>query len=198
MYINRAIFLDRDGTLIPDVPYNADPDLICLSSSMIKGLKSLTNAGFKLLLVSNQSGIALGRFSLLQLQMMERRLALLLQAQGITIDGYYYGPHHPDALLAEYRKQCSCRKPSPGLLINAAKKHRINLSESWMIGDILDDVEAGNAAGCKTILIDNGNETEWLSGPNRSPDYLAPNINTAAEQILQDSVTNAKLLTNLQ
>jgi D-glycero-D-manno-heptose 1,7-bisphosphate phosphatase len=197
--MNSAIFIDKDGTLIKDVPYNADPNLVSLETNMVKGLKMLAKVGFKLFLVSNQSGIALGYFDYPQLLEMESRLDALLMEQGVKLDGYYYCPHHPNGIIAEYSISCTCRKPLPGLLQAAAAAHQIDLSTSWMIGDILDDVEAGNIAGCKTVLINNGNETKWLKGENRRPTFIAPNINIAATFMLEHAVsTCSPPLTQLQ
>jgi D-glycero-D-manno-heptose 1,7-bisphosphate phosphatase len=186
--MNPAVFLDKDGTLIKDIPFNADPNLISLQDNMIIGLRSLKEVGFKLYLVSNQSGLALGHFNYQQLLTMQKKLELLLMENGVALDGYYYCPHHPNGVIAKYNKVCSCRKPQPGLLNMAATAQAIDLSKSWMIGDILDDVQAGNMAGCQTVLIDNGNETEWLMGELRTPTFTAPDINTAAKFILGQTV----------
>jgi histidinol-phosphate phosphatase family protein len=172
----KAIFLDKDGTLIPDIPYNVNPDLVTLSNHTIKGLKMLSDLGFQLIVISNQSGVAKGYFSLNELLHVESKLQQLLSPHTVEIKAFYYCPHNPE-------NNCDCRKPQPGMLLKAANDLEINLSESWMIGDILNDVEAGNKAGCKSILIDNGNETEWLMNPNRHPSFLAKNINHAAEII---------------
>jgi histidinol-phosphate phosphatase family protein len=93
-----------------------------------------------------------------------------------ALDAFYYCPHLPEA-------GCDCRKPAPGMLERAAREHGVELAQSWMIGDILDDVEAGRRAGCRTILVDNGNETEWRAGESRSPHYVARDLPQAAEII---------------
>ena len=87
----------------------------------------------------------------------------------------YYCPHYPDGKIQKYKIECDCRKPKPGLILQAAREHDIDLSNSWMIGDILNDVEAGNRAGCKTILLDNGNETEWIWNEIRTPAFIVNN-----------------------
>ncbi|WP_423149213.1 D-glycero-alpha-D-manno-heptose-1,7-bisphosphate 7-phosphatase [Rubrolithibacter danxiaensis] len=183
--MNKAVFLDKDGTLIPDIPYNIDPDLIKLSDDCTAGLNELQQEGFLLLVVSNQSGIARGYFKEEALGGVRRKLEGLLNKENIRLDDFFYCPHHPDGKVAEYNVECSCRKPLPGMLQQAAQKYQIDLSQSWMIGDILNDVEAGNRAGCKTVLIDNGNETEWLINELRKPDYIVKSINEAAIQILK-------------
>src|SRR5690349_10719996 len=140
----QAVFLDKDGTLIEDVPFNVDPDLIRLSPHAGAALRLLQQAGHGLFVVSNQSGVARGLFAEEALLAVERRLRALLLDEGVRLDGFYYCPHHPDGSVRRYATRCMCRKPMPGMLRNAAREHGIALEESWMIGDILDDVEAGN------------------------------------------------------
>lgn len=158
----KVVFLDKDGTLINDVPYNVDPDLIILQERAVKGLQKLQDAGYKFIVVSNQSGVARGYFEEQALVNVREKLAQLLAANQIALEGFYYCPHHPEAKNKAYAVACQCRKPMPGMLLRAAQEHQIDLRASWMIGDILNDIEAGNRAGCHTILIDNGGETEWI------------------------------------
>ena len=183
----RAVFLDKDGTLVEDVPYNVDPDRILLTPRAGAGLGMLHRAGFRLVVITNQSGVARGMFSEEALGPVERKVRRLLAREGAPLAGFYYCPHHPDGSNRRFRIACSCRKPHPGLLHRAAEDLRIDLAASWMIGDILDDVEAGRAAGCGTILLDNGNETEWHLSPQRMPDVLAVDLQHAASMILRGS-----------
>ena len=180
-----AVFLDKDGTLVKDVPYNVDPAKMVLEEGATSGLRRLAQAGFRLVVVSNQAGVARGLFQERELQGVYAHLnEMLAQEAGIRLDGFYYCPHHPAGTVREYAVECGCRKPKPGLLLNAARDQGIDLSQAWMVGDILNDVEAGKRAGCRTILIDNGNETEWQRGPFRSPDFTAANLDGAADIIL--------------
>lgn len=188
--MNKAIFIDKDGTLIPDIPYNADPEKITLENNGVEGLKQLQDSGYLLIIISNQAGVAKGFFEENRLLVVENRIRNLLSGQGIHLDGFYYCPHHPEGKLEKYRLNCSCRKPAPGMLLKAANELNINLSQSWMIGDILNDMEAGYKAGCKTILIDNGNETEWLLNTARQPNFKAKTINQAAGYIIAGAVTS--------
>ena len=103
----------------------------------------------------------------------------------MQLDAFYYCPHLVEGTIKEYAIDCNCRKPKPGLIFKAAKDFDINLNNSWMIGDILNDVEAGNAAGCKTILITNGNETEWILNAQRMPDYEAKDLKHATQIVLK-------------
>jgi D-glycero-D-manno-heptose 1,7-bisphosphate phosphatase len=178
--MNAAIFLDKDGTLIEDVPYNVDPRKMVLAPHAVAGLRLFRRLGYRLLAVSNQPGLALGRFDEAGLAQAWRQLDHLLQEQGARLDGHYCCPHHPDGAISAYARACHCRKPQPGMLRRAAFEHGLDLAACWMVGDILDDVEAGRRAGCKTILIDNGNETEWKRSPLRNPDLVAPDLHAAA------------------
>ena len=182
----KAIFLDKDGTLIDDLPYNVDPLRMSLCSGAGAALRLLARLDYRFFIVSNQDGIARGRFAEAAMQGVERRLADLLFREQLAIDGFYYCPHHPDGTVPHFALDCTCRKPMPGMLLQAAHEHDIDLPASWMIGDILHDVEAGNRAGCRTLLIDNGNETEWRLGPRRIPTRIAPDLYTAAVLIVSE------------
>src|SRR5690606_17787223 len=133
-----------------------------------EAIAELTNRGWLIVVVSNQPGIALGKFDAAALAAVESRIQQLLAPYGASIDAFYYCPHAPDGP----GPACGCRKPQPGMLHSAARDLGIDLERSWLVGDILDDVEAGNRAGCRTILFSNGNETEWRMGPRRRPACL--------------------------
>lgn len=184
----KAVFLDKDGTLIVDVPYNINPALMVLSDHCLTGLARLQNEGYLLVVVSNQAGVARGYFAEPALKAVEQRLKEMLAAAGIHLSGFYYCPHHPDGTVKSLAIQCDCRKPAPGMLLKAAADLHIDLKASWMMGDILNDVEAGNRAGCKSILIDNGNETEWELNEFREPSIKVGNIDEAADHILKADV----------
>jgi D,D-heptose 1,7-bisphosphate phosphatase len=179
----RAIFLDKDGTLIEDVPYNVNPDLIELSWLAGPALQLFQQMGYGLFVVSNQAGIARGFFTEASMGPVQKRLNELLAQYGVALSGFYYCPHSSEGVINRYAVSCTCRKPLPGMLQRAAAEHGIDLAASWMIGDILHDVEAGRRAGCNTVLIDNGNETEWETGPLRTPHMTAPNLYAAARMI---------------
>ncbi len=175
----RAVFLDKDGTLIEDVPYNIDPSRIRLLPGVIDGLRRLHRAGYLLIVVTNQSGVARGRFPEHALGAVVQRLRELLAPAGIPLADFYYCPHHPDGVVIDYAVECACRKPQPGLIARAVQEHDIDPARSWLIGDILNDVEAGNLAGCRTILLDNGGETEWFLTHRRLPDHVAADMREA-------------------
>jgi D-glycero-D-manno-heptose 1,7-bisphosphate phosphatase len=176
----KAIFLDKDGTLVDDLPYNVEPRRITLCSGAGPALRLLSRLDYRLFVVSNQDGIARGHFPENAMHGVRDRLTDLLFRESLALDGFYYCPHHPDGTVNSYAVDCDCRKPMPGMLLKAADEHGIDLASSWMVGDILHDVEAGNRAGCRTLLIDNGNETEWRLGPRRIPTRMAPDLYAAA------------------
>lgn len=179
----KAVFLDKDGTIIPDVPYNVNPDLITLAEGVIEGLQLLQKQGYTFVVISNQAGVARGYFDYKALEHVKQKIDLLLSASDLQIEAYYFCPHHPQGIVEKYAVACDCRKPRPGMILQAIEDLDIDPAQSWMIGDILNDVEAGNRAGCKTIIIKNGNETEWLEGSFRKPTYTAANFLDAADFI---------------
>lgn len=173
---DRAVFIDKDGTLIPDVPYNVDPRLVFLTKGAGPALRQMKKAGYQLVVISNQSGIARGLFEEKDLLPVNRQIQHLLAPYDVQIDAFYYCPHGP-------RDECNCRKPKPGMILQAAGERAIDTRNSWMIGDILNDVEAGNRAGCRTIHLNNGNETEWIKGNYREPAHSVRDLTEAADII---------------
>jgi histidinol-phosphate phosphatase family protein len=184
--LQPAVFLDKDGTLLDDVPYNIDPALMRLAPGAREALALLGASPFALFVISNQPGVAFGMFARSALKDVEEQLHRLFAECGATLSGAYWCPHHPDGTVPPYNVGCDCRKPGSGLLLRAARAHGIDLARSWFIGDILDDVEAGNRAGCRTVLLDNGHETEWIEGPLRVPFARAADLHSAAQLVLRD------------
>ena len=178
-----AVFLDKDGTLIDDLSYNADPARITLCRGAGEALQELAKLGYALVVVSNQQGIARGWLSDRDLCRIRERIAVLLAAYDVRLDGFYWCPHWPWSCMGRLAFACDCRKPAPGMLLRAASEHGLSTKASWMVGDILDDIEAGRRAGCRTVLIDNGNETEWRCSPLRRPHRLATDLPGAARMI---------------
>ncbi|HEU0115241.1 MAG TPA: HAD family hydrolase [Thermomicrobiales bacterium] len=166
-----AIFLDRDGTLVEPRHYPRRAEQLTLYDGIAEPLRRLRESGFALVVVTNQSGIARDLFSEADLQAMHDDLRGRLHGLGVAVDAIHYCPHHPDGVVAEFAYRCGCRKPMPGMLLRAAADLDLDLARSWMIGDILDDIEAGHRAGCHSILVDLGTEPLPAS-PLRAPDFV--------------------------
>jgi len=180
--LRQAVFIDKDGTLVEKVPYNIDPAKLRFTPDAVEGLKLLARHGYLLIIITNQSGLARGLFSRSAFAQLQTALTTMLKEQGLTITDFYVCPHSPpDSKLGT---GCLCRKPAPGMLHQAAMKHRIDLENSWVIGDTLDDIEAGSRAGCRGVLLDVGNETEWLMSPLREPQTRVATLLEAAHAIL--------------
>ncbi|MCM8748091.1 HAD family hydrolase [Thermomicrobiaceae bacterium CFH 74404] len=168
---SRAIFLDRDGTLVWPRAYPSTPEELTLYEGIGPELHALQQQGFRLVVVTNQSGVAHGYFTVQALAQMHHHLARELSKFDVHLDGIYFCPHHPQGTVPEFRCQCACRKPEPGMLLAAAADLGLDLSRSWMVGDILDDIEAGKRAGCRTVLVDLSSEPAPGS-PVRLPDFV--------------------------
>ena len=151
-----AVFLDRDGTLIEERGYLDRLDLIELFAGTPDALKRLRSAGYALVLVTNQAGVARGFFDEAFVQQAHDHLAALLAGEGVALDGYYYCPHHPEGSVAVYRRQCRCRKPGPGMVEQAAADLGLDVTRSFVVGDKWLDVELAANAGARGILVRTG------------------------------------------
>jgi histidinol-phosphate phosphatase family protein len=178
-----AIFLDVEGLLLPGRPV-PDPAAVSIAPGAARGLRRLAATGLPIVAVSNQPGVAMGRFGEDVLSALGQRAFEVLAQIGVTLTGFWYCPHHPEAYVRSYAAECACRMPRPGLLAAASRHHDLDLSRSWLIGDLLDHVEAGGRAGCHTILLEECRETAWRSGPFRVPHSLVPDLWEAASVIL--------------
>ncbi|MGA1980180.1 MAG: HAD family hydrolase [Sedimentisphaerales bacterium] len=180
---NKAIFLDRDDTLIEDPGYISHPDQVKLLDGVDKALIELKAMGYKLIVVSNQSGVARGIVSEEAIGEIHNRLKQLLAEKGAPLDRIYYCPYHPDGVIEKYRKESDWRKPNPGMLLAAADEMDIDLSQSWMIGNSSRDIKAGLQAGCKTILTNDASHYKQHKPGEPNPDYRAVNIKEAVNII---------------
>ena len=178
-----TVFLDKDGTLIEDLPYNVDPRRIRFAPGSREGVRLLAEAGFRLVIITNQSGVARGYFSEADLAAVAQHLRNELAAVGASLDGFYFCPHLPDGLNT-YAIACDCRKPEPGLIRRACTELGIDATASWFVGDTWMDVLAGRAAGCRTIMI--GPEYRDAAGypAERQPDHAVPDLHAAARIVI--------------
>jgi D,D-heptose 1,7-bisphosphate phosphatase len=150
-----AVFLDRDDTLVVDPGFIDHPEKVELMPGAVEAVNRLHTAGYRVVVVSNQSGVARGLFDEQRLEAIHDRLRSLLADGGAALDGIYYCPYleGPEAKVEAYRRRSTLRKPEPGMLFEAASEQRLDLGRSWMIGDAARDIEAGRRAGCRTILV---------------------------------------------
>lgn len=160
-----AVFLDRDGTLIEEADYLASPNQVRLLPGAAAAVRRVREVGVPVVVVTNQSGVARGYFPEERIADVHARLAELLAAEGAGVDAFYHCPHHPTEGVGAYRVACDCRKPRPGMLLAAARDLGLDLAASWMIGDKLDDLRAGAAAGCRTVLVRTGYGATAAAGP---------------------------------
>jgi len=150
------VFLDRDGVLIEDTGYPDDPDTIALLPGVGEGLRTLQSAGWRLVVVSNQSGVARGMFTVERLHAIHLRLRELLAQEGVVLDALYFCPHHPQGIAEPFVADCDHRKPQPGMLRSAAAELGLDLTACWLIGDRESDVQAAHRAGCRAVLLGAG------------------------------------------
>ncbi|PID58986.1 MAG: hypothetical protein CR986_07215 [Ignavibacteriae bacterium] len=184
----KAVFLDRDGTINEDSGYIGNPNLIKLLPGVAEGIKILKDElNFLIVVISNQSGVARGYFTVKDVLEVNKRLNEILISEDTKIDHFYFCPHHPDFNSEE---ECNCRKPSPKMVLDAAKKLNINLDNSYFVGDKFSDILCGKNAGVKTILLKNSiNEKKinQLKNSQNSPNFISSNFLDAVIFIKKNS-----------
>lgn len=197
MSVARAVFVDRDGTLNELVadPQTNQPESplrredVALIPGVAAALRALASDGWLLVGVSNQPAAAKGAVSWRQLEDVQARVLELLEAQGVRFDAFRICPHHPEGVVLELTRACNCRKPAPGMLLDAARELGIDLARSWMIGDTDGDVLAGAAAGCRTLLIEQEGSAHKRKG-TAQPDAVSPDLQAAAALLLGEEPVN--------
>ena len=185
--MNRIFFLDRDGVIIEDEDYLADPSKVRLCPGCAEAFRKIGDAGFRAIVLSNQSGIARGYFTFAEVKAVERRIEELLAGENAPCpDAWYYCPHHPKGIVEEYRKDCDCRKPKPGLFLQAGKDFDADFSRSYMIGDKISDLQAAFAAGCiggALVMTGHGKEQQIVQLDRKYE--IAGSILEAVDQLLE-------------
>jgi D-glycero-D-manno-heptose 1,7-bisphosphate phosphatase len=191
-----AAFLDRDGTIIEELGYLRDPDRVRLIPGAIEALRALQRAGYRLVVITNQAGVARGLLTEADVHRVNERVRMLLAESGIRLDGIYYCPHHPDYGPPEYRLECNCRKPRPGLVERAARELRLDPARSVVIGDHSGDAAlARSFPGMRGVLLLTGHGAEqWQkiqAGALPVPDQTAADLAAAVEWLLAQRGTDA-------
>lgn len=187
---NKAVFLDRDG-VINEVIYHKEMGIIDspftveqfkLLPKVAEAINIFHDLGFRVIVVSNQPGMAKYHFSIDVFEKIREKMNAELKKDDAEVDAEYYCFHHPYATVKKYKKICNCRKPKPGMLQKGAEEHNIDLSKSWMIGDGITDIAAGQTAGCKTILIGRMkcDLCKIMEDEKVKPDYIKPNLYKAS------------------
>ncbi len=191
---NRAVFLDRDGVLIQDVNLLTEASQIQTLAGVPDALQRLAAAGFRLIVITNQTVVARGLATESQVDQINATISERLADQGAPpFDRFYVCPHHPNATLPEYQADCQCRKPRPGMLLQAAQDYNLNLAASFFVGDRITDIIAGAKAGCRTILVQSGWHraapiiTPDAIDPSIQADWICPGLLTAADWILKNT-----------
>jgi D-glycero-D-manno-heptose 1,7-bisphosphate phosphatase len=175
---NRAVFLDRDGTVMEDSNYVGDIERVLVIPGAPAALKQLQDAGYKLFIITNQSGVGRGYFTREAVDQIHAHLDEHFGRSGVRFDRYYVCPHHPE-------DKCDCRKPKPKFLLDAAREYGLDLGHSFMIGDRTSDIQAGINAGAQTVLVLTGVGRETQTRQDVKPDHVAENIEAAAAWILK-------------
>jgi D-glycero-D-manno-heptose 1,7-bisphosphate phosphatase len=176
---NRAVFLDRDGTIMEDANYVGDVERVLVIPGAAAALRQLQEAGYKLFIITNQSGVGRGYFSREAVELIHEHLDEYFGRSGVRFDHYYVCPHHPE-------DNCDCRKPKPKFLLDAAREYGLDLSRCFMVGDRASDIQAGDNAGVPTILVLTGVGRETLAKREVKPNHVAENIGAAVAWILEN------------
>jgi D-glycero-D-manno-heptose 1,7-bisphosphate phosphatase len=185
--VRAAVFIDRDGTLIEEVGFLNRVDRVELYPWSIDAVRVLNRRGLRVIVVTNQSGVARGLFPESVVGEVHRHIAARLEEGGARIDAYYYCPHHPDGRIAAYARPCECRKPGRGLVDRAVAEFGIDPSQSFVAGDRAVDVDLAAGIGARSVLVRTGYglTEEAQLGPDRSPDAIVDNLIAAASWILR-------------
>ncbi len=181
--MKQAVFLDRDGVICEDKHYIHRKEDFILLSGVAEAIRLLNQQGYRVIVVTNQSGIARGLYSFQVMESLHEHMLKLLSKEKASIDKIYCCPHHPRGVIQEYRRSCPCRKPSPGMLYQAQKDFNLDLSTCYLVGDKTTDIQTGINAGCKTIMVETGyggNDNVMLVTPH----FKTKDLYTAVTEII--------------
>lgn len=185
MDMEKAVFLDRDGVITQDPPHYAHRlDQLALIDGSGLAIKKLNDENFKVIIISNQSGVAKGFYNENDIEIFNQGMIELLKQVNAHIDAIYYCPHHPEGEVKKYRTDCDCRKPRPGMLIEGGKTFNIDFKYSFLVGDKWSDIEAGLSVGCKTILVKTGHGLLEYEEKKCPVDYIAVDLLDAVQNFI--------------
>ncbi len=190
-----AVFLDRDGTIIKEVNYLSQLQDVELLPQAAEAIARLNRQQIPVILISNQSGVARGKFTENFVVETHHYIQKILARKGAHLDDFFFCPHHPETGSAPYKKVCNCRKPAPGLLLEAANRHHLDLTKSYVIGDKLIDVKLALRVGGKGILVETGhgkNEKEKIGEGEINPNFIAVDLYDAIKWILDHRETQTQ------
>ncbi|NPA57881.1 MAG: D-glycero-beta-D-manno-heptose 1,7-bisphosphate 7-phosphatase [Aquificae bacterium] len=179
---NKAVFLDRDGVINEDYGFVHRIEDFRIYPEVIPALKKLQEAGFKLLVVTNQSGIAVGYYTEEDFLKLTEHMLSLLEKEGIKIDRVYYCPHHPEGVVPRYTMKCDCRKPESGMIRQGIREFNVDTSRSFLIGDKENDIKAAHREGIKAALVKTGQGLKYVD--NTEADYIGENILDVVENFI--------------
>lgn len=191
--MNKAVFLDRDGTINEEKDYLHRIEDFAFIPGAPEAIRRLRESGYRVIVVTNQSGVARGYFSREDVDRLHQHIQRELAKIGTTVDAFYLCPHHPEKGRGEFKVDCDCRKGRPGMLLQAAAEQGIDLAASWMIGDKRADLEAGRAACCRSLLVRTGyGEKELATGAGALAEAVVDDLSTAADYILGKVVNSVE------
>jgi D,D-heptose 1,7-bisphosphate phosphatase len=199
MEMNTAVFLDRDGTINEEVGYLDSIDKLKVFDNTAKAVRLINDSGMKAVVITNQSGVARGKFTEDFVLMVHACIQKALQERGAFIDAFYYCPHHPTEGIGVYLQRCTCRKPEAGMLVTASVEMNIDLTHSYTVGDMLKDIQAADKVGAKGVLVKTGyglntieKELQSESAGSIQPHYIAEDVLDAVKWILQDRMNRKR------
>jgi D-glycero-D-manno-heptose 1,7-bisphosphate phosphatase len=195
LVVEPAVFLDRDNTIIDNDGDLGDPSKVSVRDGVAAGLKALREAGYRLVVVTNQGGVARGRFTENDVNSVHETIAQIVEKQAARpqlIDRFYYCPYHPEGSVTEYRREHPWRKPRAGMLFQAARDLQLDLARSWMVGDQPRDVEAGQSAGCRTVQL-GANGTNGTAPPTAQVSTFSEAVQVILQSTTRDATPTARV-----
>lgn len=183
--MSKAVFIDRDGVITQDPPHYAHRiDQLRLIDGSGPAIKRLNDQDFKVIVITNQSGVAKGFYEEKDIEIFNKEMIRQLKQFNAHIDAILYCPHHPEATVRKYQIDCDCRKPKPGMLLEGGKKFNVNFGSSFLVGDKWSDIEAGRAVGCRTILVKTGHGLQEFEKKKCPVDYVAVDLLDAVQHFI--------------